>query len=111
MKCRRGPLSDDFFQLIQEEERVCLRVLAAGVDVRALVAGQSLQQILAQGAAGGDRVLEGERGVVVGGRDLHDEEAGFGHVLCVDRSHDRHDAPAGAAVSGPRWFHPAVCGM
>jgi hypothetical protein len=60
------------------------------------------------GPAGGDRVLEGERGVVVGGRDFHDEEPGLGYVPCVDRFHARHDAPTGGGASGRRRFHPVL---
>jgi hypothetical protein len=43
------PMADDPFQLVQEVERLLLRVLAPPVDVRPLVAGQRGQQLLAQG--------------------------------------------------------------
>ncbi len=44
----RHPLADDRLQLVQVEEGLRFRVQAAGVDIRALVAGQRLQQVLAQ---------------------------------------------------------------
>ena len=46
---QRGPLGDDVFQLADKQERGVLHVLAAAVDVRALVGGQVLDQPFAQG--------------------------------------------------------------
>jgi hypothetical protein len=43
-----GPLADDPFQLVQEVERLLLRVLSPSVDVRPLVAGQRGQQLLTE---------------------------------------------------------------
>ena len=46
---QRDPLPDDVLQLVDEQERGVLHVLAAAVDVRALVGGQVLDQPFAQG--------------------------------------------------------------
>lgn len=46
----RHPLPDHLLQLRHEEERLVLDALAPAVDIGALVAGQRLQQPLAQGA-------------------------------------------------------------
>ena len=46
---QRDPLADHVFQLVDEQERGVLHVLAAAVDVRALVGGQVLDQPFAQG--------------------------------------------------------------
>jgi len=43
------PLADDLLQLVQEVKRLVLDVLAAAVNIRALIAGQRDQQALSQG--------------------------------------------------------------
>jgi hypothetical protein len=47
---RGGPLSDDHFELVEEEERIVFRLLPAGEYVGSFVSGQGLQQVFPYGA-------------------------------------------------------------
>lgn len=58
----------------------------------------------------GGQLLDGERGLVMGGRDLHHRKSRLRHVCAVDRPHTRHDAPALAGVLASGQRHPAGYG-
>ena len=55
---------------------------------------------------GGQRRVEGERGLVVGCSHVDHDQAGLGHVHIVDRFHDRHDEPAAVGSSPPASYSP-----
>jgi hypothetical protein len=58
-----------------------------------------------------EQLLEGERGSVVGGRDVDDEQARLAHVRLVERVHVRHfrlgqQTPGSAGLMAAEGYGP-----